>query len=250
LADLQVSVMNKPSYTLPALLLSIGLVVAASIVGGAAVKARRASEGVTVKGLAVKRVVSDAATWEATLSVTSSTLEAGFPLATRQVAEAIEHFKSLGAAAPALEVAPITTQTVFEMDVRGQATGKVSHYRFHARFSFQSTDTKLVEGLSRGAVELLGRGIELVSSPPRYYFSELEDQKLDLLGAATANARERADVLIRKSGGTVGRLLSASQGVFQITPPLSTDFSDYGSYDTTTVEKDIRCVVTTTFAIE
>lgn len=233
-----------------ALMIAVALVVSSLILGSSAVKTRRAGDGVTVKGLAVTRVSSDIAAWEATLSCTAASLESGFALATRLVNEANEFFKSLGALEPALQVAPVTTQTVFEMDGRGQPTGKVAHYRFHARFTFESSNVKLVEGLSRGAATLLGRGIELVSGSPRYYFSKLEDLKLDLLGDATANARERADVLIRKSGGTVGRLLSASQGVFQVTPPLSTDFSDYGSYDTSTMEKDVRCVVTATFAIE
>ncbi len=242
--------MNKPSLLLPATVLATAFVIAALIVGSAAVKTRRAGEGVTVKGLAVQRVMADAATWEATLSVTGDSLENGFALATRQVDETVEFLKSLGAVAPALQTAPLVTQTVFERDANGQPTGKALYYRFQARFTFQATDVVLVDKIASQAATLVGRGIELASNPARYYYTKLEDLKLDLLGEATANARDRAGVLIQRSGGKVGRLLSASQGVFQVTPPLSTDVSDYGSYDTSTVEKDVRCVVTATFAIE
>lgn len=242
--------MNRPSLIIPSFLLALALVVAALIVGNSAVKTRRAGDGVTVKGLAVKRVTSDAASWEATLSVTADSLENGFTLATRQVGETVEFLKSLGATEPALQIAPLVTQTVFERDRSGEITGKVLHYRFHARFTFQAVDVALVERIATQSVALVGRGIELTSNPARYYYTKLEELKLDLLGDATVNARDRAGVLIQRSGGQVGRLLSASQGVFQVTPPLSTDVSDYGSYDTTTVEKDVRCVVTATFAIE
>jgi hypothetical protein len=52
-----------------------------------------------------------------------------------------------------------------------------------------------------------------------------------------------------RSGGKVGGLSSASQGVFQITAVNSTDTSDYGVYDTSTIEKSVKCVVTVEFKI-
>ena len=38
-------------------------------------------------------------------------------------------------------------------------------------------------------------------------------------------------------------------GVLQITRPNSTDVSSYGIYDTSTIEKDVSVVVTTTFGL-
>ena len=42
---------------------------------------------------------------------------------------------------------------------------------------------------------------------------------------------------------------SASQGVFQITPVNSTDVSDTGCYDTTSIDKSVKCVVTLNFQV-
>ena len=39
-------------------------------------------------------------------------------------------------------------------------------------------------------------------------------------------------------------------GVFQITAPNSRDVSDYGVYDTQTIDKDITSVVSVSFAVE
>jgi uncharacterized protein len=38
-------------------------------------------------------------------------------------------------------------------------------------------------------------------------------------------------------------------GVFQVTSPNSTQVSDYGEYDTSTLEKDVTAVVNVTFSL-
>jgi hypothetical protein len=60
----------------------------------------------------------------------------------------------------------------------------------------------------------------------------------------------RAEELAKNSGSEVGTLKYASQGVFQITPVHSTDVSDYGIYDTSTIEKSIKAVVTIEYSIK
>lgn len=74
--------------------------------------------------------------------------------------------------------------------------------------------------------------------------------KIQLLGEATKNARMRAEGLARNSGSEIGTLKYASQGLFQITPVNPTDVSDYGIYDTTTIEKSVKAVVTIEYSIK
>lgn len=69
-----------------------------------------------------------------------------------------------------------------------------------------------------------------------------------LLETAAQNARERAEKLVSGSGSKLGPVVSASQGIFQITRPLSNDTSDWGMYDTSSFEKDVKCVVTIEFS--
>jgi hypothetical protein len=56
--------------------------------------------------------------------------------------------------------------------------------------------------------------------------------------------------LAEKGKGKVGALMSAQQGVFQITQRNSTDTSSYGMYDTSTIEKTAKAIVTLEYAIE
>ncbi len=60
----------------------------------------------------------------------------------------------------------------------------------------------------------------------------------------------RSEELGKNSDSEVGTLKYASQGVFHITPVNSTDISDYGRYDPTTIEKSIKAVVTIEYSIK
>jgi len=54
---------------------------------------------------------------------------------------------------------------------------------------------------------------------------------------------------VKKSGGVLGKIISARQGVIQITAPCSDEISDYGAYDTKSLQKIIKIVVTAEFMV-
>ena len=60
----------------------------------------------------------------------------------------------------------------------------------------------------------------------------------------------RALALAKGSKGRIGALISAQQGVFQITERHSTDTSGSGEYDTSSIDKSAKAVVTLEYAIE
>ena len=91
---------------------------------------------------------------------------------------------------------------------------------------------------------------EISIDGPYYYVTSIEQAKLRLLGKATENAFQRANLIADNSGGKTGKLVEASQGIFQITEPDSTEVSDYGMYSISTIEKDIKAVVTLKYRIE
>jgi hypothetical protein len=69
------------------------------------------------------------------------------------------------------------------------------------------------------------------------------------MAAASADARARAEKIAHSTGCKLGVLRDAQMGVLQVTRPDSTETSDYGMYDTSTIEKDVQAVVTATFRI-
>jgi hypothetical protein len=103
--------------------------------------------------------------------------------------------------------------------------------------------------VAREATELINQGILIESSAPRYYYTKIGDLKVEMLGEAAKDAKERAERIASSTGNSIGSVRSAKMGVLQITAADSTDVSDYGVYDTSTVEKDMTAVVNASFAV-
>ena len=53
--------------------------------------------------------------------------------------------------------------------------------------------------------------------------------------------------IVSSTGGKIGNLKSAKMGVFQIVPKNSTEVSDYGINDTSSIDKKVIAVVNATF---
>ena len=205
---------------------------------------------IKVKGIAEKTITSDSATWTSSWTVRSTTLKEGYAELEKQ-RDVVKTFLTDAKVAEAeCTYSALTTQTVFKQDERGHSTNDVFGYVLNQSVEIKSKDVRLVESVSKTMTELIKEGIEIQSYHPAFTFSGLEQLKLELLGNATKNAYDRAKALAENSHGKVGALNSASQGVFQITPVDSTDVSDGGEYDTTTIDKKVKAVVTLEFHIE
>jgi uncharacterized protein len=80
--------------------------------------------------------------------------------------------------------------------------------------------------------------------------TKLADIRPGLLAQAVRDAQNRGKVLVEASGAKLGKLRDVQVGVFQVTSPNSTQVSDYGIYDTSTLKKDVTAVVNVTFALK
>jgi len=128
--------------------------------------------------------------------------------------------------------------------------GQPTDYALSQSFSTQSSDIARMTALSTAALGLIAQGVELASRSPRYVYTKLEEVKIEMIRAATENAKLRAEQLARTAGKSVGAPMTARIGVFQIRPLHSQEVSDYGINDVTSVEKEIVCTVTINFLVE
>jgi hypothetical protein len=117
------------------------------------------------------------------------------------------------------------------------------------RYEVSTRDIDTVQAAATRVGLLLERGLHVSAEPLAFVSTDLEQAKLEALSAATAEARRRADILVRGLGGKLGRMRASSLGVYQITPRNSTEVSDYGISDTSTRLKDVTAVVSATFAV-
>ena len=154
-----------------------------------------------------------------------------------------------GAKEDKLIFSAITVTPNFKLS-NGTRTNDIKNYHASVSISYCDTDVDAVVKIADTAPELIEQGVSIFSPAPEYYYTKLEDLKISLIERAAANAKLRAQRLTSGTNSNLGKILSASQGIFQITRPLSNETSDWGIYDTSSREKDVRCVVTIEFAID
>lgn len=229
--------------------LALGFTSSAYILSGAVVKMRQ-ERTIKVKGIAESVVESDHATWRAQFSTRHAELSQAYTQLEEHQAAVTAFLKQANVPDTQLTFAAVSMQPEMQLDADGHATNQIANYRLTQAVELKSNDVQQIDKLSKSITQLIKQGIEIESFPPEYVCSTVEKIKLDLLAKATQNAYDRAKTLADNSHGKVGVLSSASQGVFQITPVDSTQVTDYGSYDTTTITKNVKAVVTLEFEIE
>ena len=240
---------KQPWYGVAAIL-SLGLVVSALIGGRALEKVRSATDGVTVKGVAEKGITSDLATWRGTLSVRAGDTVDGYDKIQLHLTTTINFLLKQGITEDALDEGTINVSTQYKRDAKGQTTSEIEGYTLTQIFTVTTTDVSLAKRLAKESTQLIRQGIAFRSHAPSFYYTKLEDLKLDLLERAAENAQLRAERLAKSSDNRVANIISASQGIFQITQPNSTETASWGMYDTSTIEKKVRAVVTMRYRTE
>ena len=144
----------------------------------------------------------------------------------------------------------INTLTIYVPGPGGRETSQVSAYRLSQTVEIRSADVEGITTLARGATELIQKGVPFESFAPEYLYTKLADLKVEMLAAATRDARARAEEMAKNSGSRIGKLRGARMGVFQITPAFSNQVSDYGMNDTSSLLKDITAVVSVSFEVK
>ncbi len=132
---------------------------------------------------------------------------------------------------------------VLKIGPDGKRTNKIDYYAVRRTLRIESTNVEMMEMLSRSIFDLNADGMRVKVSGPRYLITDLGETKLKLVKEATLNGMERAKTIAKNAKAGLGDLVSARQGVIQITQPNSTDTSDWGTYDTSTIAKVAKITV-------
>jgi hypothetical protein len=234
---------------LAAVILSLGMVLSASLLSKFFVKIRH-EQAITVKGFAEQDLTSDVGKFSCECSVRGATLQESYVKLQASRAAVLAYLRKMGFKDDEIVPGTIDSRKIAQRDAQGKETNEIEYYDITQRIAVMSANVQLIREVATGITELIKEGIDINAFAPEFYISDLKDDKLKLLAEATRDGYRRAVELAGNSHGRVGALISAQQGVFQITAKNSTDTSDYGTYDTATIRKTARIVVTLQYAIE
>lgn len=235
------------SYVAIAVIVSAGMVASSFVVSKLYLRVRK-EESIAVKGVS-ERIVR-AGIGKLTFEVVETD-----PVLSNAVIRARSHYKTLldeigekvGTGVELAKAEPTIRRVMATAD-DGRETDRLAYYHVSNPCTVTTTNVLLVAEVAAVLADCASRNILVQSQPPQYFLDGLDSIKLEMLKEATLDGWQRAHALAQKNGG-VGRLVSANQGVFQITAPHSVDSSWQGEYDTTTIDKRIQAVVSLQYAV-
>ncbi len=237
---------EKLQIAILGLLLAFGLILAVKV-GVSSV----AKNSVTVTGSAYEIVKSDSGTLDVSLNVRRTTKPAAYADAKKQLPVIMDYLKSKGFDIDKdVNVKSINGYVSYRLSPSGMSTNEIAYYNLSQPISIKSDDVNKIKDASLDITSLMDKGIDIEVRNTSYSYSKLSDLKVKLLESATKDAKKRASAMLKSTHNRVGNIQSVRMGVFQITPVDSTDVSDMGINDTSTIDKKITAVANVVFQIK
>ncbi len=238
-----------------AVILGASTIIATSIVMSTYYRVRMSNNNISVAGTATRTVTSDNAVWSASFSrsVSPGDIQRGVALMKKDLDTVVTYLHQNGIADEQITIQPINRYQVCSTNKYGSqdcsGSGLVS-YTLEQYVVVQSNDVIKIQTLSQNATsDLSGSGIFFSSQSPQYYFSKLDDLRVELTSEATKSALTRAQKIAESTGASVGILQWANVSAIQISGLNASDDSDYGSYDTSSIDKKVMLVVHASFGL-
>ena len=125
-------------------------------------------------------------------------------------------------------------------------------YNGQQTLTVKTDDLAKVQEARAKIVEFKADGHNVGNNSLEFLVGNLDEIKLSLIGAATKNAKARAQEFAKNGDVKVGLMRAASQGTFDILSADGNNEEDTygGNFDTSSINKIARVVVTIEYEIE
>ncbi|MEI7688735.1 MAG: SIMPL domain-containing protein [Candidatus Nomurabacteria bacterium] len=225
----------------------LGIIAAAFIGAYTFYQIRSLDNTLTVTGSTTKQVTSDHVKWVGALNrvVKASTLKTGYSDLARDLVFVKEFLKEKNIPDNQIVVSPIFMDQNYD-----QPQGSERSYTLRQTIDINSSDVNAIADVAKNIQPLIEKGVIFSTQSLEFTYTKLPQERVAMLADAVKDAKSRAASLAESSGKTVGQLKNASSGVVQVMSANSNEVSDYGSYDTSKVEKNIMMTVKATFTLK
>lgn len=244
----------KNTHLLSTGILAIAIIITGFFLGDAYRNRNRQPNKVYVKGMAEKDFKADLAVWSGSLQKKNADMKIAFAELKKDAEKVKEFLIQNGIGANEIKFSSVNINKDYEVifDKDGyERRGKLSGYTLDQSVTVESSKLSAVDNVSREISSLISEGIEFSSESPLYYYTKLNELKLELIEEATKNGRLRAEKIADNSGGSLKRLLNGEMGVFQITGKNSNeDYSWGGAFNTTSLEKTASITINFIFEVK
>ncbi|GFI22750.1 hypothetical protein IMSAGC011_01526 [Lachnospiraceae bacterium] len=237
-----------------ALIAGISAIICVSIFSGSLTSYKKYStgNGITVTGSASCDFESDLIVWRGNFFAYGQTPKTAYK-SIKSNADVIKDYlieNGITESELSFSSVSISQRWVTEYNDDGKRIGEyLDGYDLSQTVTVTSDDVDKVDAVSRDITKLLESNIEFESDSPEYYYTKLDELKLDLIEQATANAKARVDIIAEGTKSHTTKLLTANLGVFQITAQNSnSEYSYGGAFDTSSRSKTATITVKLNYA--
>lgn len=225
-------------------LLALGLVVSTKMVSSSI-----SNNVISVTGSAFEIVKSDSGSLSFDIVIKRPTKQMAYTDVQPQIKAVEKYLQDKG-------IKEINKKTVngyynYKRDPKsGAYTDIQDSYNLSQPISITSENVELIKEISTDISGLINQGIDINVYQPSYAYSKLPELKVSLLEKASNDAKARASSMLKATHNSVGKIQSVRMGVYQITPVDSTDVSDMGVNDSSSIDKKVTAVANVSFKIK
>ena len=228
-------------------ILGICLIIAAGIGSLTFYMVRTGTDTLTVTGSVKQKVTSDLVKWTGTFqrNIPQENLKNGYAQMKADEVLVLKFFKDNGFDESVVRITPIFMEAPFQYDPNAP-----KEYILRQNVEVQSNEIQKITSMAKNTQILIDQGVIYSTNYLEYYYTKLPELRIALLKDAVSDAKMRAQKIAESTGLQVGSIKSANAGVVQVLQVNSTDISDYGAYDTSTIEKEVMVIVTAIFNLK
>lgn len=242
--------MNALKPILITFIAGVCFIVSVAIAGNSLIESKKNSSngGITVTGSASKNFTSDLIAWGGSFSAHAQTTKEAYGIL-KNDADIIHQYlikEGVNENEIVFSSIDIREENYYEYFENGNIKGTVfAGYTLTQNIKIESYDVDKIEKISRDITQLIDTGVQFNSYSPEYYYTKLDELKLEMITQATENARKRAELVTENSKSAIGKLISANLGVFQIVAQNSSEdvYSDGGAFNTWSKNKTASVTV-------
>ena len=221
-----------------AIILAVGLVVMGWCIKCGIDNFANKDRKVTVKGLAEREVNADKVTWSISTTEMGNDLPALYQRINEQAGKIKAFFVANGINENEITINP---PRVNDLEANTWSENR-KNYRYTAETSVTvyTKDVEKVNTIISKQGDLLEQGVAIESGYPDYELASFQELKPEMMEEAIKAARKTADQFAEASGSSLGGILSAGQGQFEIEDRDSN----------TPYIKKVRVVTTVTYSLD
>lgn len=231
-------------------ILGISLIIGTGVIAWSLITIKAAQDQIAVSGSARQRVTSDSVKWTGSFSriIVQTGLKDGYAQMKKDENAVKKFLTDNSVKDEEINIFPVMMQENYNYN--GNNFNLPKQYILSQTIEVRSADVNKIKNLAANIQPLVDQGVFFSTTALEYYYTKLADMRISMLPEAIKDAKARGNKIAEGSGKIIKSIKTVDMGVVQVLSPNSVDISDYGSYDTFSVDKEIMITVKAIFNLK